>query len=319
MTRGRSRDRKGDRGAALLLVLWGATVMSIIAAASVRESSFVATSANAGAELTKARALADAGVRLGWNAWNDGDMEPGVGRLNCSVGDGALYIAVRSEMSKADLNMSSEELLASLFRAAGADSALARNLAGAVVDYRDPDGDRSSTGAEASDYAAAGLGWRPRDGSFETIEELGYLPGMSQWLYRQVRDDVTVSSRTSEIDLEGASPLMLAALAGYSDEMSGAGIEIEPPAQRGIQGSRVSRDSRVLPQRSAGTQARTVSVRVTSVTANGAVFVREAVVTASPQASEPPRFLRMTQGRLEDGEVLPDARSVAPCAPGAVG
>jgi general secretion pathway protein K len=318
MTRGRSRDRKGDRGAALLLVLWGATVMSIIAAASVRESSFVATSASAGAELTKARALADAGVRLGWNAWNDGDMEPGVGRLNCSVGDGALYIVVRSEMSKADLNMSSEELLSSLFAAAGADNAQARNLAGAAVDYRDPDGDRSNTGAEAPDYAAAGLGWRPRDGSFETIEELGYLPGMSQWLYRQVRDDVTVSSRTSEIDLEGASPLMIAALEGYSDEMSGAGIEIVPQAQRGIQGSRVSRDSRVLPQ-SAGSQARTVSVRVVSLTANGAVFVREAVVAASPQASEPPRFLRMTQGRLEEGEVLPEARSVAPCAPGAVG
>lgn len=311
-----TRDRHRDRGAALLMVLWGATVMSVIAAASAREATQIATSANAGAELTRARALADGGVRVGWNAWANQQLNPEAGGIACRAGEGGLSITVRSEKSKADLNTSSEPLLGALFRAAGADDALSRRLAASIVDYRDADSERTGDGAERDDYAAAGLGWRPRDGALEAIEELGYIPGMTPVLYARVRNDITVFSGTSEIDYDGASALMLTALADYAAEITGAGMEIAMPSRPGIAGSRVSRPSRVTPGASSTQRAGVASVRAIAVTANGAVFVREAVIAPSSQISDAPRFLRLSQGRLEAGEKFPDLGDAPECAPG---
>jgi general secretion pathway protein K len=309
------RHRHKDRGAALLLVLWGATVMSVIAAASARESTQIATSANAGAELTRARALADAGVRVGWNAWADDQFDLATGILNCRAGDGGLSITVRTEKSKADLNTSSEPLLGALFRAAGADDALSRRLAASVIDYRDSDSERTDNGAERDDYEAAGLGWAPRDGAFEAIEELGYIPGMVPALYTRVRNDITVFSGTSEIDYDSASPLMLSALADYAAAITDAGMEMATPPRPGIAGSRVSRPSRAT---SGASSTQRASIRAVAVTDNGAVFVREAVVAAPGHFQDAPRFMRLAQGRIEAGERLPDLSDAPPCAPGLV-
>ena len=319
MTSGPTRDRHKDRGAALLLVLWGATVMSVIAAASAREATQIATSANAGAELTRARALADAGIRVGWNAWADDELDPETGTLNCRAGNGGLSITVWPEKSKADLNTSSEPLLGALFRAAGADDALSRQLAASIMDYRDVDSERSDGGAERDDYEAAGLGWKPRDGAFEAIEELGYIPGMTSTLYARVRNDITVVSGTSEIAYEGASPLMLAALADYASEITDAGMEMALPPQGGIAGNRVSRPSRAIPGSSSTQRAGAASIRAVAVTSNGAVFVREAVVAAPGAYGDAPRFMRLSQGRIEADDRLPDLTGAPECAPGLSG
>ncbi len=302
----RPADRPGERGAALVLVLWGTVVMSIVAAAATRESALSAATVNAGAELTQARSLADGGVRAGWTAFSNGELDPDTGQWSCRTDEGAMFVTVSPERAKADLNGASEQMLSALFRAAGADVGDARRFAAMTVDYRDDDEETRPDGAEAGDYATAGLAWRPRNESFETIEELAYLPGMDDAVYQAILPNVTVHTRASDIEAQFANPMMRAALADYERQLAGASMEEEDALAS-------------LPPPEAAADAVTsfegtmMSVRVVAVTNNGAVFVREAVVEGPSQPAGTPLLVRFVQGRLGEGEIIPAPQNVQDC------
>lgn len=300
----RRPHRRRDRGAALVLVLWGTVVMSIVAAAATREAALSAATVNAGAELTQARSLADGGIRAGWTAFSNGAIDPETGSWSCRTAEGAMFVTVRTERSKADLNGASEQMLAALFRAAGADLDEARRLAALITDYRDEDEDARPYGAEAGDYVALGLSWRPRNGAFETIEELAYLPGMSTALYRAMLPNVTVHTRASDIEPQFASPVMRAALADYERQLAGAlteDVDERPPPTE-----TVADEATVF-------EGSMMSVRAVAVTNSGAVFVREAVVQGPSQSDGTPLLLRFAQGRLEAEEPIPNPQDTQVC------
>lgn len=299
-------DRRRDRGAALILVLWGTVVMSIVAAAATREAALSAATVNAGAELTRARSLADGGIRAGWTAFSNGAVDPETGQWSCRIAEGAMFVTVRPERAKADLNGASEQLLAALFRAAGANADDAVRFAAMAIDYRDSDQDKRPDGAEAGDYAAAGLPWRARNGAFETIEELAYLPRMDEAVYRAILPNVTVHSRASDIEARFASPMMRAALADYERQLAGVLSEevdeFVPPASPDAAADEATSFEGTL-----------MSVRVVGVTNNNAVFVREAVVEGPFQPGGTPRIVRFAQGRLGEGEITPDPQNAPDC------
>lgn len=215
-----------------------------------------------------------------------------------------MFVTVRPERSKADLNGASEQMLAALFRAAGAEPDEARRLAALTTDYRDEDEDARPYGAEAGDYAALGLPWRPRNAAFETIAELAYLPGMSAALYRAMLPNVTVDTRASDIEPRFASPVMRAALADYERQLAGVLTEDvderPPPFESGADAAIVFEGSMM-------------SVRVVAVTNSGVVFVREAVVQGPSQSDGAPLLLRFVQGRLEAEEPIPDPQDAQVC------
>lgn len=300
----RRPDRRRDRGAALVLVLWGTVVMSIVAAAATREAALSAATVNAGAELAQARSLADGGIRAGWTAFSNGAIDPETGNWSCRTAEGGMFVTVRPERRKADLNGASEQMLAALFRAAGADLNEARRLAALTTDYRDEDGDARPYGAEAGDYATLGLAWRPRNATFQTIEELAYLPGMRTALYRAILPNVTVHTRASDIEPRFATPIMRAALADYERQL--AGVLTEDLGERPPPTEAVADEAIVF-------EGSMMSVRVVAVTNNGAVFVREAVVQGPSQSDGTPLLLRFVQGRLDEGEPIPDPQDAQVC------
>ena len=59
-----------------------------------------------------------------------------------------------------------------------------------------------------------------------------------------------------------------------------------------------------------------MDVRAIGVTRSGAVFVREGVVEGPLDSVGTPKMLRLVQGRLAEGEVLPDGRGAPACAQG---
>lgn len=66
------------------------------------------------------------------------------------------------ENGKINLNLADVALLSAFLKALGEDEAQARQLAGAIVDWRDEDSLlQPGGGAEAPDYAAAGLPYGP--------------------------------------------------------------------------------------------------------------------------------------------------------------
>lgn len=93
------------------------------------------------------------------------------------------------------------------------------DLANAIVDWLDADDDPRTGGAEADSYA--GLGYRPRNGPLNSIEELLYVQGMTpQLLFGNDRNRNGILDPEEESDEEGVNQGLSAYLTVYSREQN---------------------------------------------------------------------------------------------------
>ncbi len=298
MSRPRDRDR-GRRGVALVVVLWGLVLISIIAGGFAIGTRTDATMAFNVAESAKARALAEAGVQRGILELLRG---PGAGwkadgTTNTVISPGGeIEISLQDELGRIDLNTAPQELMQALFASTDMDDDAAGALADAVADYRDEDDLVRLNGAEARDYRAAGLRHEPKNAPFEAIEELRLVLGMSAALYRRVAGLVTVHSRRPWINLATAPLGVLSALPGLDDAGRERLFESRDVAEDGSDAPATplavspTRFGRVVP---AGP---VVTIRAEARTASGGIFIREAIVRAAGQRDAPYQYLGWTQG-----------------------
>jgi len=324
--------RAGQRGFALLAVLWLVMLLALIAASFTKTARTQIDLGRNAVEKAKAQALADAGVNraiLGllepdptarWRA----DGTPYV----LSLGSGEVRIAIQDEAGKIDLNVASDQLLQGLFTSIGLASDEASALVDAIADFRDPDDLRRLNGAEDDDYRAAGLSWEAKDAPIEAIEELQQVFGMTPELYRRIAPLLTVHSWEDGIDPLVAPAQTLAAVPGITPAQveavlaarAGYGVAAEPRPTADQGGADAARS--LLERRPpAGAPAEAAldpmaslepilvgleefttavggwiySIRAEARTANGGRFVREAVVVLD--AAEPPfTFYRWRRG-----------------------
>ncbi len=288
-----------DGGAALVLVLWGSVVMAIIAAAAARQAYTSAVVVNAGSELVRTRALADGGIRAGWSAYADGRIDDFNALWGCRAGEDVLLVRVNPEIARVDINMASGEMLAALYTAAGLDEQAAGELAAATIDYRNFAEGAADSGAQVEEEAARSPEGTFRRGPFQTIEELGYLPGMDAALFRALADDITVEGRSSDVDLDTASPLVKRAFAAAVQRNAESVARAAPP-----------------PSGKPAFEGSLMHVRAIAVTAAGGVFVREGVVEGPFDGAGTPTVLRLVQGGLRADERLPAVGAAPACAEG---
>lgn len=215
---------KGQRGVALVLVLWVVTLLSVIAANfafSMRGEAQIARNLLSAAQ---AQAQADAGVQIAWyelmkpptevNRWlGDGVVH----ELN--VDGGTLRISIQDESGKIDINTAPEALLVGLFRSVGVDQESAVALADKVQDWRDGDKLRRLHGAEEAEYLAAGKAYVPSNVPFETADELQRILGMTPTLFRRLEPAVTVFSKQPGVNTSVAPREALLAIPGVNTEM----------------------------------------------------------------------------------------------------
>nr|MBX2804652.1 general secretion pathway protein GspK [Hyphomicrobiales bacterium] len=119
-------------------------------------------------------------------------------------------------------------LLANLFRAANVPTAKARQIADAMLDWRDTDSLRRLNGAEEQDYRRAGLSYRPRNRPFPVVEEMKLVLGMTPQIFAKVEAGLTVYSGKSRVDVRIASPLVKQALRGGNAAPSAANSSLGP-------------------------------------------------------------------------------------------
>lgn len=272
--RGRSRA-SAQRGIALIAVLWGIAILSIMAAAFLAETRSQGTIARNLLENAKAQALADAGVyraiagilsidpAIAWRA--DGTA------YSLPLGEGIVVITIADEGGKVDLNRAQDRLLTGLLRVLGVQEDEAAALIDTIRDFADRDDTRRPAGAEDNDYVAAGLGWGAKDAPFESVEELQQVLGMSRSLYDRLAPFLTVYSGRAQINPVVAPREVLLAMPGLGEEQVDALL-----ARRNG-----DRDARV---RSVGTA---FTIRAAATTAGGGRFVREAVVQRTADRSNP--------------------------------
>jgi general secretion pathway protein K len=204
-------------GAALLLVLWLIALLTaliggfattarveylqgrVLARGLVAEQA-----ARAGIEYALVR-LAEQDPRLLWQP----DGRP----YHWRFGEAQVEIRTIDEQGKVDLNAAQPPLLTALLRTFDVEQQQAARLAGAIVDWRDPDDlTQPAGGGEDGDYEAAGLPYGAKDAPFDTTAELLQVLGMTPQLYAQLAPHLTVFSGRDMPEATFASAPVLTAM-----------------------------------------------------------------------------------------------------------
>lgn len=184
---------KGQRGVALLLVLWVLALLTTLLAGLLGWVHLQNRQALWQRQQTQALLAAEAGIGMAVMAQLDrdpqqhwtADAQPHELRFD----DAVLAVGIRSEQGKLDLNAAPAEAFARLITACGTPAGQSQRLAQALEQRR--------SGGRAP---------------LRMIEELRELPGMTQPLYQCAVPQVTLWSGQSAPDARMASPWLRKAL-----------------------------------------------------------------------------------------------------------
>jgi general secretion pathway protein K len=258
--------RHGERGVALVLVIWVLALLSVIG---------VTVAVGARTELRVARNRADAATLA---AAADGGVWWAIDRLLAAKGpslrrDGTPYqvvlgphaieIAVQDEGGKLDINTAPAGRLAALMRAVGFDGTEALDLAGAVEQYR---------------LRVVPVG-SDEQRSFPIVEQLRRVDGIDAERYARIAPFITVHSGAGEPIAALAPRAVLIATAGGDVRLAERQLAERAAARYDAPASGI------------------VTIRVTSGKDDGARFVREAVVALDAAIDPPLRILAWRRGQ----------------------
>ena len=214
-----------QRGIALILVLWLTILLTVIAAAFAYSMRTEALAARNAVSLAQARGLADGAImRMAFELMrprtiNETWQADGLPHY-WDEGDAHIAANAIDESGKIDLNSASDALLKGLFQAAGGlDVDAAQRIVDVIDDWKDADDLRRPNGAEAPDYQAAGLSYKPANAPFESVAELQRVLGMTPAVYAAVADNLTVFSKSPGVNPAFASRTVLMAIPGATAEV----------------------------------------------------------------------------------------------------
>jgi general secretion pathway protein K len=226
---------RNRRGSALLTVLWLSAALAAIAfsvSSSVRaETDRVEASSNGLRAWYLATGAVDRGIQ--WMAWGDSVRnEDGTARfwefnaprMYMNFPSGNAVVEMIPESSKLNINQANAEDLTKVITAVGGDAGKAREIAGAILDWRG-----GSAGASPNDQYYFGISptFKARHASFEEIEELLFVRGMSPELFYGnlvadssgalyasggLRDCLSVWGGLGPFDANTVSPALMAAI-----------------------------------------------------------------------------------------------------------
>lgn len=181
-----------ERGAALLVVLWVGAFFGIVLSSFAFSMRTELIAAKHFKEKEEAHALARAGVSRAIaemvNAAKQRNASFASAGLYDSgrvkLGRGTYHVVVTDEESKISINGTSPLIIRRLLRNRGvADSSLVDTIVDSIVDWRDADDLHHVNGAETEYYATLPLSYKPRNGPFETVEELLLVKGMTREIF----------------------------------------------------------------------------------------------------------------------------------------
>jgi general secretion pathway protein K len=221
-----------ERGFALVAVLWMLVLLAFLAtsySASTRTGAFLTRNLEEGA---RAEALADAGIhRALWELLRfdaEAPLRTDGTVYEWAFAGGVVRFSMRDEAGKVDINAASEELLESLFAAAGLDAPSARALAEAVAAFHD--GGEAASGSPFQQH-----------GVFRAVDDVQQVPGMSAAVFARIRPLITVYTGMMEPNVALAPPAVRAAMAAFPADAAEDGeaadaspflSEAEPPEAR---------------------------------------------------------------------------------------
>ena len=272
-----------ERGVALVLVMWVAVLLTVIASSFIVERRTETLVVGNSISMARAEAIAEAGISRAVFEMYRTDNSPeawkrdGTAR-NWSFDGVPVKVEIRDESAKIDINTAADALLRGLFLSLGIADDEASKIVDAILDWRDPDSLRRPNGAEEPEYRAAGLDYKPANSPFQAIEELQLVLGMRPDIYRRIAPSITVFSRQPGVNPQLASREVLLALPGVTTEAVDEYLVRREAAR--AQGQPLP----PFPQAGAYSASYTMvaTVRSEARLEDGTVFAREAVVLLRP-------------------------------------
>jgi general secretion pathway protein K len=184
--------REGERGFALLIVLWTLGLLALIVAqltAGGRSEAQIAANLRANAT---AEAAADGGVNnavlqlLGGRWAADGSAH------ELRIGAAVVVVRAADQIGKINPNATTAGVLQALMVNLGVPPARAGPLSRAIIDWRTPSGESISGGEKLTQYRAAGLPYGPANRPFESLDEIGLVVGMTQDVLDRIKPFLSV-------------------------------------------------------------------------------------------------------------------------------
>ena len=287
------RARFRQRGVALILVIWVAAIIAVVAASFVIERRTETLVVINSLAIAKAKAAADAGVnRAVVEAYRNDPTAAEAWKRDGVPHDwtfdgSQVRIEMRDESAKIDVNTASEPLLRGLLLSIGLQDDEASSLLDAILDWRDADSLKRPNGAEEPEYRAAGLSYRPGNAPFQALEELQLVLGMRPEIYRRLAPLLTVYSRLPGVNPTVASREVLLAIPGITSDV------VDDYIARRTEALAQGLPAPTLPQAGAYASGMSPVMNVRSIarTEDGVVFVREAVALLRPVPRKAVTFL----------------------------
>jgi general secretion pathway protein K len=203
-----------QRGVVLLMVLWIIILLTVLVSSYVQSASTEGQQARFMLNTTEARYAAEAGLHRAIFELNHPTLEmrrKGDGRpYEFDFDTAKITVEMIDETGKIDLNNADQKLLLAMFVQGGVDPLRAEKLAGAVIDWRDPDELLTINGAEKDEYARADLDYGPRNQYFVTVSELQQVLGMDFELFQKLEPMLTINAGGSTPNLAFAQMDVLA-------------------------------------------------------------------------------------------------------------
>jgi general secretion pathway protein K len=303
------RMARRERGVALVLVMWVAVLLTVIASTFIVERRTEAMVIGNSISMARAEAIAGAGVqRAIFEIYRNDNSPEAWKRDGTAYGfefDGVpVQVEIRDESAKIDINTAFEPLLRGLLVTSGLPDDEAARVLDAILDWRDPDSLKRPNGAEEPDYKAAGLSYKPANAPFQAIEELQLVLGMRPELYRRLAPHITVFSRSPGVNAQIASREVLLSLPGATTEL------VDDYMARRETARAAGQPLPIFPysQGVAAGYTMVASIRSTVRLDDGTVFARDAVAVLRPAPRKPVTFLAWR----ESTAALPEASPVNP-------
>jgi len=213
-----------QKGIALVLVLWVALLMTVIAGGFALSARTESVQSRILFNQVQAEFLAEAGLNRAVFELRNPDPETrwiADGRAyEFTLNEAKISVQITDESGKIDLNLANEELLVGLFASVGVEFDQALALSDKIQDWRDPDEEVRLAGAEDADYFAAGYAHGAKDAPFDSVPEVLQVMGMSYELYRKIEPAITVYSGRGNLNLAFAPKEALMALDGINAQMA---------------------------------------------------------------------------------------------------
>ncbi|SPQ00133.1 conserved hypothetical protein [Candidatus Sulfobium mesophilum] len=254
----------GDKGIALIMVLWVLTVLMVIALSFSYMGRTESQTSLAFRQGVEKKFLAEAGIEKGVAEILYAKMNPNrqvvleggeIWKMDgtpytVKTDDGYYTVSIVDESGKININTltdASAIILKNLLTNSGVEAAEADIIVDSILDWKDADDLTRLNGAESDYYMSLPNPYKAKNASFDTLEELLLVRGMtSEILYgsdkkKGIIDFLSVNSMGGGINVNAAPKEVLMAVPGITAEIadtivSSRGNPSDPASATNIQG-----------------------------------------------------------------------------------